>query len=65
VDDQDENVIAFKPRPSSHPVDARMAQINKILKWSTKMYRAGHMPEDVAKAFTDYFGDLDGGNSGA
>jgi hypothetical protein len=39
--------------------EARMSRIKKILEWSAKMCSEGHMPEDVAQAFDEYWSGKD------
>ena len=37
----------------------RMDRIALIIQWSAKMCAEGHMPPEVAKAFSEYFGDAE------
>jgi len=39
-----------------HEPEQRMTGVALIVRWSEQMYRAGHMPAGVAKAFAEHFG---------
>ena len=42
--------------PRQAAVCKELDRIKLILEWSSAMRFAGHMPDDVAKAFHDHFG---------
>jgi hypothetical protein len=41
---------------TDHDTEQRMTGVALIVRWSEQMYRAGHMPAGVAKAFAEHFG---------